>query len=141
MRYLAQREHSRLELAIKVARKDFPEDLIDAVLDELSNQGLQSDLRYAEAYVRSRASKGYGCRRIIEELKQRGIERDALPDFSEYDWDHSIVNVYTKKYGNLLPRIPAERARRENFLRMRGFSSDEIRQLFRSMTQTDDHHD
>lgn len=116
-------------------------DLIDAVLDELSDQGLQSDHRYAEAYVRSRARKGYGCRRIIEELKQRGIERDALPDFSEYDWHHSIVNVYTKKYGNLLPRIPAERARRENFLRMRGFSSDEIRQLFRSMTQTDDHHD
>lgn len=126
---------------MKLASRAFAADVIARTLDHLAEQGLQSDGRYADGYARSRAEKGYGHRRIIEELKQRGISREDLPDLSCYDWSQSIHRVYTKKYGTRSPLAPGERARRENFLRVRGFSSDEIRQLFRSLPSSGDTND
>ena len=58
---LARREHSRTELLRKLLRR-FPEKLalIKEELGALSEEGLQSDRRLAEVYVRSRAAQGRG---------------------------------------------------------------------------------
>ena len=101
-------------------------------------EGLQSDARFAEAYVRGRAGKGYGIERIRWELRQRGIGRDAEPDFGEWDWDGLVGKVYCKKYGDTLPDSPAEQAARERFLLHRGFGRDDIRRLFRRLRQGGD---
>jgi regulatory protein len=137
LRYLARREYSRKELMHHLMARSFPVAVIESVLDDLASKELQSDRRYAECYVRSRISKGYGYRRLLEELKQRGIHQDDIPDLADIDWNQSITRVYTKKYGNLPPVTPAERASRERFLRMRGFSSDEIRLLFRTLPSSE----
>ncbi len=108
------------------------------MLDELAAKGWQSDRRFAEAYVRSRIARGYGERSIQEELRQRGVAPDDQPDLSSYDWDESILRVYTKKYGHDLPGSPRERTSRENFLRGRGFSSDSIRHLLRHLSLSHD---
>lgn len=125
----------------KLMAQSFSVTVIESVLDDLADRGLQSDRRYAECYVRSRIGKGYGYLRLVEELKQRGIGQDEIPDLSEIDWNQSITRVYTRKYGNLPPLTPAERASRERFLRMRGFSSDEIRRLFRSLPSSEETND
>ena len=46
MDYLARREHSRRELALKLARKFPDSDELDRVLDTLAADGLQSDRRF-----------------------------------------------------------------------------------------------
>lgn len=121
---------------MKLTAKSFPATVIGEVLDDLAQKGLQSDSRYAEAYARSRAAKGYGARRIVEELRQRGIPRDDQPELQNYDWNEAITRVYTKKYGHTLPQSFSERVARENFLRVRGFSGDQIRHLLLHLIQS-----
>ncbi len=121
--------------------KSFPVQTVEAVLDGFAEQGLQSDRRFAECYTRARINKGYGHRRILEDLKQRGINREDFPDCADQDWDESLLRVYIKKYGNTRPTSPSERARREHFMLTRGFTGDQIRHLLRHLIHSDDAND
>src|SRR3546814_21124082 len=75
MDLLARREHGRVELARKLRQRGAPPELIEQALDRLCEQGLLSESRYLESFVRSRANAGYGPLRIREELAQRGLAR------------------------------------------------------------------
>lgn len=141
---LARREHSRLELRRKLAsysvsgKTGGDPSLLSNVLDALVDNGYQSDERFAEAYVRSRLRKGFGLQRIGMELGQRGINEDmatvALTTYVNNDSDDLnsediIFNAWQKKFG-LPPQDLKERGKQQRFLYYRGFSSDEIAQLF-----------
>lgn len=119
----------------KLVAKGFPEDIVDAVIAELAREGLQSDVRFAEVFVRSRQSKGYGTLRIRQELRQRGIQGEDQPDLRQMDWDGLIEQVYAKKFGDTVPESLPERAARERFLERKGFGRDQIRRLFRRLRQ------
>jgi len=72
---LARREHSYYELTQKLLLK-FPDasgELIDEVLSQLRDEGLQSDERFTEAYVRHRKSKSVGYLHIKADLVQRKV--------------------------------------------------------------------
>lgn len=104
------------------------------MLDELTSEGLQSDDRFADALTRSRAGKGYGPHRIRQELRQRGLDGDEGEELGQVDWDELIIRTHAKKFGEgAVPGTPRERARVERFLMGRGFSGDQIRQLFRRL--------
>ena len=60
MDFLARREHSRLELYQKLKQRQFEPDVINSELNKLLDEGLQSDERFAEAFLRSRIDKGKG---------------------------------------------------------------------------------
>ena len=60
LRLLAIREHSRLELKNKLRKRDYTEEEIQSVLCELQEKNLQSNERFAEAYIHSRQQKGFG---------------------------------------------------------------------------------
>ena len=64
---LARREHSRLELRQKLVQRGFPSDRIEPVLDQLVEERLLDENRYAELYACARADKGYGPLRIARE--------------------------------------------------------------------------
>ncbi len=70
---LARREHAVAELTRKLIEKGFDEIFVHEALSALVDDGLLSDARYAESYVRSRMGKGFGPVRIREELRQRGV--------------------------------------------------------------------
>jgi regulatory protein len=125
----------------KLLAKGYPETIVDQVVADLAQEGLQSNARFAEVFIRSRAEKGYGMNRIRQELRQRGLEggdEADLPDLNEWDWDSLIGKVYAKKFGHTLPDSLPERAARENFLVRRGFGRDQIRRLFKRLRQGDD---
>ena len=75
MDLLARREHGRVELTRKLRKRGAPEELIEAALQRLSEEGLLSEARYLESFVAYRARAGYGPQRIREELGQRGLAR------------------------------------------------------------------
>ena len=75
---MARREHSRLELQRKLKARGHDAAEVSGVLDELAERHLQSDERYVEVYVRSRAARGYGPQRIALELKQRGLAVEVV---------------------------------------------------------------
>lgn len=77
---LSRREYSRLELYRKLMRTltegETADDVI-AVLGDLQAKGYLSDERYAEGRVRVRSMR-YGNRRVAQELRQQGVDADAI---------------------------------------------------------------
>ena len=127
---LARREHSRRELARKLAARRFPADAITSALDELERTGALADARFTDSFVRSRIAKGQGPQRIRAELAQRGITGDEANGglrAADVDWLETIRAVRAKRFGPELPRDYAERARQARFLQYRGFDAAQIR--------------
>jgi regulatory protein len=129
MNLLAGREHSRKELRDKLARRCSDEVLLESVLDGLVADRLQSDQRFAESFVRSRARRGYGPYRLRQELKQRGVDTELVGDTlaaADVDWAAQAREVQVKKFGEQPPQDLKERARRARFLYQRGFDPSEF---------------
>lgn len=98
----------------------------------LTDEGLLSDGRFAESFVRSRVEKGYGPVRIRHELQQRAIEDAVIVESLERyasEWFSRAATARRKRFGALLPEDVKERARQSRFLHYRGFTSDQVRTL------------
>src|SRR5690554_3917873 len=78
MNLLARREHGYVELARKLRQRGAEAEMIDVELQRLADDGLLSEERYVESYIRSRANAGRGPMRIREELAQRGLARELV---------------------------------------------------------------
>ncbi|MCQ4349079.1 recombination regulator RecX [Pseudomonas stutzeri] len=134
MDLLARREHGRAELARKLRQRGAADALIDAALERLVEEGLLSDRRFLESYVRSRASAGYGPLRIREELTRRGLSRSAVEQALEdcgIDWANNLRELWRRRFG-VLPGDARERGRQGRFLLQRGFPHDAVSRLLRS---------
>lgn len=132
MGMLARREHSRRELVGKLASRQFSEETIKQVLDALTDEGLQSDARFAEAFVRSRAEKGQGPVRIQTELRERGIDGvliEAVLDPRDPEWRARMESVRCKRFGPGAPADWPERAKQMRFLQYRGFGAEMVRRM------------
>ena len=133
LRYLVRREHSRAELARKLAPRAQSPEALHALLDELSAKKQLSDERYAEERARALARK-YGPARIRHDLKSRGIADDLVARVSQDDELERARAVLARKYRQLAT-TREERARRARFLQGRGFSIDVItRLIFQSVS-------
>jgi len=137
LQYLIRREHSQQELVQKVSAKGFSRDDIMLVLEELIEQGLQSNSRFAESYARSRVHKGFGPLRIRAELQQRGAG-DCYFDMAVEDiagsWSLLLEQVYSKKYDLETGLDIKEKFKRSRFLQQRGFPSDMVQSLFKQLS-------
>lgn len=133
MDLLARREHGRMELSRKLRSRGAPTELIEPALDRLAEEGLLSEARYLESFVRMRANAGYGPLRIREELAQRGLPREAIEQAlrdSGFDWNAQLHEVWLRKFGEL-PGDQREKARQGRFLSYRGYSLEMIGRLLR----------
>lgn len=124
---LARREYSALEIQDKLSEYYHLETIDDVIL-ELQRQDWQSDERFAEMWVRSRANRGYGPQRIQHELKQKGVVVslivDALSAYekNEQTWCDLAQAVYLKKYGAMPSGSWKEDVKRHKFMQYKGFS-------------------
>ncbi len=107
--------------------------LIDEELAKLGQEGLQSDERLAEAFIRARTRKGQGPVKIRMELKGKGVGDEVISiafENAEVDWFELAREVAQKKYRGELQSsadMPAkERARLSRFLQQRGFNYEHI---------------
>jgi regulatory protein len=130
LRHLVRREHSRAELARKLAPHAESPEALEQLLDALAAKKQLSDERYAElrAYQLSRK---YGAARIRLDLKSKGVAEEVVERVSAGGELERAASILQRKY-----RAPAssreERARRMRFLQSRGFSHDTIRKLLSS---------
>lgn len=141
MRYLAQREHSRMELARKLSRhatEAQPEDIAN-LLTQLEQAGLLSDRRFAASFVRSHAARS-GVLRLRHDLRAKGVaDADVDAALSEAlsgsaaefgDEQERARLLWARKFGSL-PSDQREFGRQARFLQARGFSSDIIFKLLK----------
>ena len=132
---MARREQSALELARKLGMRGYNEQSVQSVVSKLAREGLQSDGRFAENYVHHRLEKGYGPLRIALELKERGIGDDLIDlhlDRSAQEWSQRASLARQKRFSGRLPATFMDQARQSRFLQQRGFSGDQIRQIFKA---------
>jgi regulatory protein len=102
LRYLARREYSRLELFRKLSQKYASGSDIQSVLDQLQEQGYQSDDRFTEMFIRTKVRAGNGPFKIKIELREKGIcESTALSAFDRQsiDWLQIAHEVKNKRFG------------------------------------------
>lgn len=89
LKILEKRDVSRKMLIDKLTEKGIPETDAEEVADWLTELRVIDDERYAGLVVRHYAAKGYGERRIKEELYHRGVPREywaaALEEMPEAD--------------------------------------------------------
>ena len=134
MDYLARREHSEQELTRKLTARGFDELLIEAALAELVADNLQSDARFAEAFVHSRFQRGSGPQKIRMELRERGVASELVSlsiEVFDDQWWQRVREVREKKFGAGLPGDFKERSRQMRFLQQRGFTSEQISGAFK----------
>ncbi len=133
LRLLAGREHSRYELFNKLQAKGFERNRIQQVIDELTEQGWQSDLRFAESLCRLRINNGYGPLRIAYELRQHGVDNysvERLIGETAGSWMNLMERVYRSKFTEVQAMSRKEWAKRARFLQQRGFTFEMIQSLF-----------
>ena len=79
LRLLTARARTRAELAAALTKRGYPDDVIDGVLDRLSQVGLVDDEDFAQQWVRSRrANAGKGKRALASELRTKGIDDEVI---------------------------------------------------------------
>ena len=128
LKLLARREHTRAELARKLAVDAEDPAEIEGVLDEFEKRGWLSEGRVVEQMIHARRSR-YGARRIERDLRGKGVSEDAVTSAlagikgSELD---TAREVWRRKFSGRVPRTPADRARQARFLQGRGFDLDVI---------------
>lgn len=130
LRLLTAREHSRAELARKLAPHAASAEQLDTLLDALVKENLLSDERYAEtrAHILSRK---YGSARLRQDLRGKGLADETIERITAEAKAAELERareIWRKKF-----RTPAanaaERAKQMRFLAARGFSHDVIREI------------
>ena len=154
--WLAQREHSRLELEQKLKRYASKIEarvlVIGPVLDALEAAGHLSEARFVESRVNARLAR-FGNRRIEQELRAKGAAPDEATRAQLRDSELARAKrVFAAKFSRVLPTTDftkesanesanesnaepplaaKERARQVRFLAARGFSAATIAQVLK----------
>ena len=151
MDLLARREHGSSELKSKLIRRfrkrDCDPEIVEQVTQQLIDEGLLSDERFAASRVRQLAGRGYGPSRIRDDLRQQQVEHlisETMEEAfdSEVDWEAEATAVYEKKYGCApiegdWDARQRERGRRLRFMQYRGFGAEVSQRLVNEDDQGD----
>ena len=127
LRFLSQREHSRLELARKLARHAQEGEDVGALLDFLEKNNWLSQERFSESLIHRRSAR-YGNSRIMAELQSHGVGGEALQEL-KHGLNESetarACDVWQRKFGTVATD-QAERSKQMRFLMQRGFSQKAV---------------
>jgi regulatory protein len=127
MRFLARREHTRVELRRKLASRAQEGEDVESLLDELTRKGWLSDARFAEQAARAK-SRRFGPLKLAHYLKSRGVGEEAIAaglQSAGADGLASLEAVWRTRF-SAPPVNEREKLRQVRFLQGRGFPVDDI---------------
>ena len=129
LRLLEKRDYSEAELAAKLVEKGFEVPEAAAAADRCVALGFVNDENYAAMVARHYTARGFGERRVREELRRRRVPREywdaaleAVPD----DEDGAYRCLCAKMRGRA-PE-PEELRRALAAVQRRGFGYQEVRE-------------
>lgn len=132
--FLARREHSRAELARKLAAHVQEGEDVEMLLDELAAKGWLSDRRFAEQAIRSRARR-FGPLKLAHALRAKGLDEEAISagfEAAGIDGESSIEAVWKGRF-RAPPADSREKARQARFLQGRGFAAEAVFRFLAAM--------
>lgn len=127
LKLLTGRPMSRRELLKKLAEKEADPAEAESVADWLEDLGYLDDEAYAKTVVRHYSAKGYGARKLQDELYRRGVPRaywDGALEEAEEPGDGVDAFLRQKLKGALPDRKELKRV--SDALARRGYRWDEI---------------
>ena len=125
VRYLSRREYGIEELKRKLVQRGADLNIADQVVVDYAEQGLVSDERFTEMYVRMRMRRLFGPLKIRGELRQRGIADHVIADGMRVDqniWLDAAAQWAARRVRGELDF--AGRAKLHRSLMNRGFSHE-----------------
>lgn len=125
-RLLARREYAVGELRRKLETRWPGSDEIDPAVERLVEEGMVSDRRFAAAFVRSRAARLQGPRKIRAELIRRSVPQaqiDEALDGTGHSWT-DLASEWLTRQGDR-PTHYKTRAKYYRRLVNRGFTHDQ----------------
>lgn len=127
-------DQSARRLAYKLTAKGVDRDTAARAVAYLTERGYIREESTASLRARQGVSKGWGERRIREDLMAHGFTREAveeaMEDISDTDWEENCAAAIRKKYGE----IPEDRGERQKLVAamMRlGYDTDTVKEAMR----------
>lgn len=138
-RLLAYRRRSRHELQQRLLRKGYPAEIVEPVLDRLTELGYLDDQGFAQSLVETRqiGRSPRSKSALMSELRRKGIESEsAAIAVADIDDLEAARRAVAKQAGRLAAADHTEfRRRLAPFLQRRGFSYDTIRATVEALWQ------
>lgn len=149
VRYLGYSARSRSEMEKRLERAGFEPEIIAKVISHLESRDWLDDTKFAHDWVEDRADrKRYGRRRLAQELRNKGIERETIDAAlntieTEDEVTRAQAAVRTRWDPQTLAEADfdtqqAEKRRMAQFLQRRGFTWDIISQVFATLFSNQD---
>jgi regulatory protein len=126
------RPRSEYEMRQRLKKKGFCESEIKETLIFLKQKRFIDDLRFAKAWVESRAKKPLGIKRLKQELRIKGVKKElinqAVEELGDKYNEEDVIKELVRRRWERLGNIEPAKARRRIFayLVRRGFSQDVI---------------
>ena len=136
LRYLAAREHSRVELERKLKPHAESAEQLAQVLDDLAAKDFISEARVVESVINRRSGK-FGAARVKHELLGKGLAADVVLQAIEGLKTTEVERareIWRRKFDGPASDA-AGRAKQMRFLAARGFSGDTIRKVVSSVEE------
>ena len=128
---LMRKPQSRKELGRKLKEWEASEEEGEAICDRMEELGYLNEAEYAGRIVQHYAAKGFGARKIRDELCRRGIPRELWEEaLSQAEYNSQAIDDFLEKKlkGS---RDQKEIKRASDALARRGFSWSEISDALR----------
>lgn len=135
VRFLAARWRTAGELQRYLRRRGYSETIVQQVLNRCRERKFIDDPAYAEQFVRQRLAKGYGPRRLAQELAAKGLDTDIfrplLEALDEYEVLQAAQQAAFKKANRLKKDMPLreKKIKIARHLYSKGFSETVIRRV------------
>jgi len=138
LRLISYRDRSKSEIRKRLVGSDFPEDVVEEVVEQLTRVGLLDDEKFSRDWVKSRTlSRPMGRARLSYELRSKGVEAPAvekalgcLDDAAECDLAFGLA---AWKLDKMDREDPSTKRKLASFLARRGFSWETINEVIEKL--------
>lgn len=143
-RFLGIRNHSSLEIKLKLFKKKFPRDFVNEAVNDLLDRNILNDQQFAQQYLEEKTAKGKsGPGKIKSELIRKGISREILEElFAKADNTQTIetaLKLAIKKQKSIKEKdLKKSKQKIFTFLHTKGFDSDIIANVLNKLKLDDE---
>jgi len=145
-RFLGYSARTQTEMEQRLARDEFPPEIIAQIVTEMQALGYLDDAGFARHWVDDRADrKRYGRTRLAAELNRKGIDREtaegALDAIAEDDEFRRALEAAEGRWARVdvggldVPALLKEKNRISGFLMRRGFSWPTIKKVLDALLE------
>ena len=136
-RFLSYRFRSEQEVLKKLEEREFLKSVRSEAVNYFKKHGLIDDVKFAQQFSESRQRKGFGKRRILIELKDKGVDKAILQNLTIFSEEvekataKELAGKRSLKYKGLEKEKIKQRT--YGYLIRRGFSPQDAYKAIQSL--------